>query len=79
MLSLAQAALALPIGESGTFRTELGTKLIPTFLPDASPDLQGAIRAELEAAPTPDEQRQARMEAMASRFAAPPSRPPAEA
>jgi hypothetical protein len=74
LLGMAQAALALPIGESATFRTELGTKMIPTFLPDAAPDLQSTIRAELEAAPTPAEARQANLQAMAARFASVPAR-----
>jgi hypothetical protein len=79
LLGMAQAALALPIGESQTFRIELGTKMIPTFLPDASPDVQGAIRAELEAAPTPEEQRQDERDALSARFAAAPPADPDEA
>lgn len=70
LLELAQAALSLPLGESKTFRMEHSTRMLPTFLPDANPALQGIIRAELEAVPSPEEQRQDRMDAMAARMAA---------
>ncbi len=73
LLGMAQAAMALPVGESKTFRVELGTKMIPTFLPDAGQDVQGAIRSELEAAPSHDEQRQADLSALAGRLSAVPA------
>jgi hypothetical protein len=79
ILAQAQAALALPLGESKTFRLEHATKLLPVFLPDANPALQGLIRAELEAVPSPEEQRQERMDAMASRLAAPAPDAPEDA
>jgi hypothetical protein len=75
LLKMAQAALALPIGESPTFRVELGTKMIPTFLPDANPAVQGSIRAELEALPSPEARRQAGRDALAARLAAPEPEP----
>lgn len=95
VLEQAEAALALPLGESKTFRVEHATKLISQFLPDASHEVLQAIRAELEAQPTPEEARTARLGELGARFRAsvrdeadeetppaddvPPSLPPDEA
>jgi hypothetical protein len=70
ILEQAQAVLALPLGESKTFRTEHTTRLIGHFLPDAPPETVDAIRAEIEALPTPEEQRAQRLEDMGARLQA---------
>lgn len=70
VLAQAQAALALPLGESKTFRVEHASRLIASFLPDATDTVLQAIRQELEAQPSPAEQRAANVEALAVRFRA---------
>jgi hypothetical protein len=79
LLSLATAAQSTTLGESKTFRIEHATKMIPAFIPDATVAVQGLIRAELEAMPSPDEQRQARMGALAVRLSTGPARVPDDA
>lgn len=68
VLEQAQAALALPLGDSPTFRVEHSSRLVAQFLPDASNEVQAQIRAELEAQPSPAEERAARLEALADGF-----------
>jgi len=68
VLAQAQAALSLPLGESQTFRVEHSSRLIPSFLPDATPQVQRQIRQELEAQPSPAAAREAAIGAMAARF-----------
>lgn len=72
MLTQAQAALALPLGQSKAFLLELCKLLLPMFLPNLPESVQMAIEKELEALPTPQEAREARMQQMAGAFAGTP-------
>lgn len=68
VLAQAQAALALPLGQSQTFRVEHSSRLVAQFLQDASQQVLQQIRKELEEAPSPAEQRAASLEALGERF-----------
>jgi hypothetical protein len=69
MLTQAQAALALPLGQSKAFLLELCKMLLPLFLPNLPESVHAAIVKELEAQPSPQEQREARLAQMAGAFA----------
>lgn len=68
ILEQAKAALSLPLGGSKTFMLELAKAMAPRLLPNASPETLKLIFQELEDVPTPLEERQQRMEQMATRF-----------
>jgi hypothetical protein len=68
LLSQANAAMALPLGQSPAFLLELCRRLLPMFLPDLPPNLLEEIEKEIEALPTPQEQRQQRLKEMAATF-----------
>ncbi len=68
VLSQATAALALPLGESRTFRTEHAARLVERFLPGASDDTIAAVIAEVAAVPTADEQRAEQRSALRDRL-----------
>lgn len=72
MLEQAQAALALPLGQSKTFLLELCKLLLPIFLPNLAESALTAIIAELEKIPDPQEQKAAALEQMAVAFAGTP-------
>lgn len=72
MLEQAQAALALPLGQVKAFLIELCKKLLPLFLPNLSESTHKAIVQELEAMPSPQEQREAQLQRLATGFAATP-------
>ncbi len=76
ILEQAMAAQALPLGESVTFRTEHNMRLLGSFLPDAPQDTVDAIRAELDALPTPEEEREQRLEEVAMKLTAAPGAKP---
>lgn len=69
MLTQAQAALALPLGQSKAFLLELCKMLLPLFLPNLPETVHAAIVKELEAQPSPQEAREARLAQMAGAFA----------
>jgi hypothetical protein len=68
ILEQASAALALPVGESRTFRAEHAARLIPKFLPGSSEQTVQAILAEVATLPTPEDERAERYEQMTARL-----------
>lgn len=64
----AKAAMALPLGRSKTFMLELAKQLAPLLLTDATPGVMQQIHAELEKLPDPEQERQARMQALTGAF-----------
>lgn len=72
MLTQAQAALALPLGQSKTFLLELAKGLLPLFLANLPESTKAIIVKELEALPSPQEQREARLSQLTGAFAQTP-------
>ncbi|BCS33973.1 hypothetical protein TBR22_A32020 [Luteitalea sp. TBR-22] len=68
VLAQSQAALALPLGESRTFRREHSARLVEKLLPGLSEDQREAITAEVDAIPTAEEMRLANRQALADRL-----------
>jgi hypothetical protein len=79
MLTQAQAALALPLGQSKAFLLALCKLLLPLFLPNLPESEQAEIEKELEALPSPEEAREARLQQMAGAFADTPEQGAQEA
>jgi hypothetical protein len=78
LLEQAQAILAIPaLADSPTFQTELGQRMVSTFLADAPEALLVKIRDEISKAPTPDERRRRdandRIDRLGKAFAEQPS------
>lgn len=76
ILQRAEAALALPLGRSKTFITELSKQIAPLLLTDATPETMEAIFEEIEKLPDPEEERKARLKEMAGAFDAKPGDEP---
>jgi hypothetical protein len=68
LVQQAQAAQALPLGESRTFRGAHAAQLLERFLPDADAATKAQIRAEIDQQPTAEESRAGRLSALADRF-----------
>ncbi len=77
LLLQAQAATALPLGESRTFRREHSARLIEQFLPGVAEDVAAAIRDEVAAVATAEEARAMNRQRLVDRFLPPdpPARP----
>src|SRR6476660_3953652 len=72
MLEQAQAALALPLGQSKTFLFELALSLLSKFLPNLDDTQLSAITKELMALPDPQQERAARLQQLTTAFAKTP-------
>lgn len=72
MLEQAQAALALPLGQSKTFLFELAMRLLPLFLTNADETTMATIASELEKLPDPQEVKAQRLQQLTTAFAKTP-------
>lgn len=72
MLEQAQAALALPLGQSKTFLFELALSLLAQFLPNLDDAQRRAIVTELKNLPDPQQERAQRLVQLTTAFAKTP-------
>jgi hypothetical protein len=70
ILEQADAALALPLGDSKTFMVEVAKQVLPLILKDAPQSIIEKIHKELESVPTPEEKRKQDLDIQMARFGA---------